>query len=194
MDAEMFSTWLDGVGSLTRDQRRKAFMVVALREADDDSDWTASDAADEAAMPEAPAVIATTLGDEVRNRAVPPGLPMSADGKVAALAVAAGRRVETRGCPHCDAKDVRPWGRAHGLPRYRCTDCRRTFNALSGTSLARLRHKDRWPDQARALMTGESVAAAASRCGVAYTTAFRWRHRFLVAPALDKPTRLNGIV
>src|SRR5208337_2049957 len=34
----------------------------------------------------------------------------------------------------------------------------------------------------------------ASRCGVAYTTAFRWRHRFLAAPALDKPTRLNGIV
>jgi hypothetical protein len=43
-------------------------------------------------------------------------------------------------------------------------------------------------------MTGESVAAAASRCGVAYTTAFRWHHRFLAAPALDKPTRLNGIV
>src|SRR5271169_627727 len=96
MDAEMFSTWLDGVGSLTRDQRRKAFMVVALREADDDSDWTASDAADEAAMPEAPAVIATTLGDEVRNRAVPPGLPMSADGKVAALAGAAWKRVAVR--------------------------------------------------------------------------------------------------
>ena len=43
-------------------------------------------------------------------------------------------------------------------------------------------------------MTGESVAEAARRCGVAYTTAFRWRHRFLVAPARDKPTRLNGIV
>jgi hypothetical protein len=43
-------------------------------------------------------------------------------------------------------------------------------------------------------MTGESVAKAAARCGVAYSTAFRWRHRFLGAPALDKPMTLKGIV
>ena len=43
-------------------------------------------------------------------------------------------------------------------------------------------------------MAGETVATAAARCGVAYTTAFRWRHRFLMAPARDKPTRLVGIV
>jgi len=194
MDAEMFSIWLDGVGSLTRDQRRKTFMMVALREADDASDLAASEAGDEAALSEAPAMIATRLGDGVQSPAVPSALPTMTDGKVDALTAAAGGRVQMRGCPHCDAKEVRPWGHAHGLPRYRCTDRRRTFNALSGTSLARLRHKDRWPDQARALMTGESVAEAASRCGVAYTTAFRWRHRFLAAPALDKPTRLNGIV
>ena len=190
----MFSIWLDGVGSLTRDQRRKTFMMVALREADDESDLAASEAGVEAALSEAPAVIATRLGDGVQSPAVPSALPTMTDGKVDALTAAAGGRVQMRGCPHCDAKEVRPWGHAHGLPRYRCTDCRRTFNALSGTSLARLRHKDRWPDQARALITGESVAEAASRCGVAYTTAFRWRHRFLAAPALDKPTRLNGIV
>jgi transposase-like protein len=65
---------------------------------------------------------------------------------------------------------------------------------LTGTSLARLRHKDRWPEQAQALMTGESLADAAARCGVASTTAFRWRHRFLAAPALNKPTRLTGLV
>jgi hypothetical protein len=35
---------------------------------------------------------------------------------------------------------------------------------------------------------------AAERCGVAVTTAFRWRHRFLKAAALDKPDRLEGIV
>ena len=30
-------------------------------------------------------------------------------------------------------------------------------------------------------MAGETVAKAAERCKVAYTTAFRWRHRFLSA-------------
>jgi len=60
--------------------------------------------------------------------------------------------------------------------------------------LAGLHHRDRWPDQARALIAGETVAKAAERCQVAYTTAFRWRHRFLSALNLDKPPRLSGIV
>ena len=190
----MFSTWLGGVVSLTRNQRRTALMMVALQEADDETDLAASEADDEFVLSGTPAVVSAWRGNGMDNFAASPALPAMTDGKLDALTAAAGKRVQMRGCPHCDAKEVRPWGRADGLARYRCTDCRRTFNALSGTSLARLRHKDRWPDQARALMTGESVAEAASRCGVAYTTAFRWRHRFLAAPALDKPTRLNGIV
>ena len=78
--------------------------------------------------------------------------------------------------------------------RYRCTSCRKTFNPLTGTPLAGLHHRDRWPDQAPALIAGETVAKAAERCKVAYTTAFRWRHRFLSALNLDKPPRLSGIV
>ena len=38
------------------------------------------------------------------------------------------------------------------------------------------------------------MAKAAERCGVHYTTAFRWRHRFLGSLSLDKPKRLAGIV
>ena len=66
---------------------------------------------------------------------------------------------------------VRPWGKAGGKPRYRCTSCRKTFNPLTGTPLAGLHHQDRWPDQAQALIAGETVAKAAERCKVAYTTA-----------------------
>ena len=39
-----------------------------------------------------------------------------------------------------------------------------------------------------------SRAKAAERCGVHPTTADRWRHRFLTAPALDQPQALQGIV
>jgi hypothetical protein len=85
-------------------------------------------------------------------------------------------------------------GYVSGLPRYRCRDCQRTFNGVTGTSLAHLRHKDHCPGQAQALMTGVSLAEAAARCGGASTTAFRWRHRFRAASALDQPTRLTGIV
>ena len=60
--------------------------------------------------------------------------------------------------------------------------------------MARLRKKEQWASQTQALISGESVVKAAKRCDVAVTTAFRWRHRFLSAPALDKPSRLKGIV
>ena len=49
-------------------------------------------------------------------------------------------------------------------------------------------------DQAQALLSGESVVTAAERCAINRTTAFRWRHRFLSALNLDKPTSLSGIV
>ena len=42
-------------------------------------------------------------------------------------------------CPHCAATALQRWGHASGLRRYRCTACHKTFNALTGTSLARLR-------------------------------------------------------
>ena len=86
------------------------------------------------------------------------------------------------------------WGRSDGLLRFRCKDCARTFNALTKTPMARLRKKEQWLSHARAMLEGVSVAKAAQACDVHYSTAFRWRHRFLGAPAADKPKRLNGIV
>ena len=47
-------------------------------------------------------------------------------------------------CPHCRHQEIRPWGQDAGLPRFRCRGCKRTFNALTGTPLAGLHHKDRW--------------------------------------------------
>ena len=41
------------------------------------------------------------------------------------------------------------------MPRYRCKACRKTFTPLTGTPLSGLHYKDRWIDQARALICGE---------------------------------------
>lgn len=54
--------------------------------------------------------------------------------------------------------------------------------------------RERWFDHADAMIAGKSLAKTAELCGVHPTTAFRWRHRFLGAPAADKPRRLSGIV
>jgi transposase-like protein len=96
-------------------------------------------------------------------------------------------------CPRCQSNDVKRWGRANNLQRFRCFSCGKTFNPLTGTPLAHLRNKDRWLTMASALKQGLPLRRTADKCGVSLTTAFRWRHRFLKAASLDKPDKLDGI-
>ena len=74
-----------------------------------------------------------------------------------------------------------------------CKGCGRTFNALTGTPLSGLHHKERWLSFGDSLAQGETVKASAERCDVAVSTAFRWRHRFLAA-ARGGSGVLKGIV
>lgn len=97
-------------------------------------------------------------------------------------------------CPHCGHDHIIHWGNAHGLPRYRCNACQKTFNALTGTPLAHLRHHEHWAQYAQALIDGLSVRKAAEQCGIHKNTSFRWRHRFLASPATAEPSHLHGIV
>lgn len=97
------------------------------------------------------------------------------------------------GCPRCQGERVVRNGQANGLQRYKCRGCGVTFNALTGTPLARLRHRDKWLLQAHALDEGLSVRKAAARMGVDRSTAFRWRHRFLTLPREVKAQHLEGV-
>lgn len=101
-----------------------------------------------------------------------------------------------RTCPRCQApgEKLRPWGHSHGLPRMRCQACGKTSNALTGTPLAHLRHREQWLRYAQALIDALSVRQAALRCGVDKSTAFRWRHRFLAAAAGHRAAHAGGIV
>ena len=60
-------------------------------------------------------------------------------------------------CPKCGHDHIARWGSASGLQRYRCAECRATFNALTGTPLSRLRHKDKWLVYAQQMADGASV-------------------------------------
>ncbi|MBF0178335.1 MAG: IS1595 family transposase [Magnetococcales bacterium] len=103
------------------------------------------------------------------------------------------RIADERRCPRCDMPGASLHGMANGLQRYRCNHCRRTFNALTGTHLAGLRKKEKWLEYSEALKDGATIEKSAERCGVATTTAFRWRHRFLKNFMNDKATKLSGI-
>lgn len=97
---------------------------------------------------------------------------------------------EERRCPHCQRTGAVVRGQANGLTRYYCKGCGKTFNALTGTPLARLRMKERWSEFSAGLAEGDTIAASAERCGVADSTAFRWRHRLLEALGADAGTAM----
>lgn len=179
MDATAFETWLNWIGSLTEGQRRRALQALASSDVVKGPEINRSEAA-----------LAEPAGRE-GDTDIAAGHPVA---DAAGVGEIGGHKVAVTGCPHCGGSAVVRWGKASDLPRYRCKACARTFNALTKTPLAKLRMKEKWGRQAEAMIDGVSLAKAARRCGVHYTTAFRWRHRFLAALSGDKPKTLGGIV
>jgi transposase-like protein len=173
MRAEDFSVWLLGIGRLSEAQRREA--VAALLHKDGGEGEAGAGATAKAGL-------------------AAKGLAAKRGRRPDALGASGHERVEARGCPHCAGRAIVAWGRSRGLSRFRCKTCGRTFNALTKTPMAHLRKRERWLEHARAMIAGQSLAKTAERCGVHPTTAFRWRHRFLGAPAADKPRMLSGLV
>lgn len=111
---------------------------------------------------------------------------------VASVEVLEAAGSQARACPHCDSKRLVRNGMADGLQRYKCRECGKTFNAHTGTPLARLRPKGMAgtdPDLADSL----TLHRAAEFLGVAPSTAFRCRHRFLSLPRFVKPSSLAGV-
>ena len=97
-------------------------------------------------------------------------------------------------CPRCKATKLYRWGKVSDLQCYRCRQCNRTVNALTGTPLARLRHKDKWFEYEQTMIQGLSIRKSADSCGIANNTSFKWRHRFLQIPATRQPDKMNGTV
>ncbi|AVR97587.1 IS1595 family transposase [Pseudoduganella armeniaca] len=97
-------------------------------------------------------------------------------------------------CPRCACPRCHRNGAANGLQRYRCTACGRTFNALTGTPLARLRLRDKWLAYLTCLLESTTVRAAAERVAVAPSTSFRWRHRFIAGVRRERRPKLSHIV
>ncbi len=167
MRAQDFPGWLAAIAGLSAEQRGEAVLALAK-------------AGEGAAAPE--------------DLAAPSPGRRRAKRTEDALGATGVERVERQGCPHCAGREIVGWGRSDGLLRFRCKSCGRTFNALTRTPMAHLRKKEKWLAHAQAMIEGKSLAKTAKLCGVHPTTAFRWRHRFLRAPADDKPRSLSGIV
>lgn len=101
-------------------------------------------------------------------------------------------------CPRCRSARLQKWGRfwreqgERTTQRYRCKDCGKTFNGLTGTLLAHLKHQDKWAEIGWCLFEGLSVRRSAEELQVHPSTVFRWRHRFLSAVQARWLPHVNG--
>jgi hypothetical protein len=110
-----------------------------------------------------------------------------------ALETTSVERVAAQGCPHCAGREVVGWGRSHGLLRFHCKRCGRTFNALTKTPMAHLRKKEKWLDHARAMIKGKpgqdrAIVRRSSDDGVPLATSASAR------AGCQQPRSLSGIV
>ena len=115
------------------------------------------------------------------------------ESKAASIEMIESQALERPVCPHCGALRVVKNGSAHGLQRFKCCGCGKTFNALTGTPLAGLHLRGKWLGQATAMHEGLSLNQVAARLNIARSTAFRWRHRFLALPKTVQAQALVGI-
>jgi transposase-like protein len=113
-----------------------------------------------------------------------------------ALARRTRQTLQTRICPHCQGNNIVLHGKdRNGRQRFKCRGCRRSYNILTGTPMARARKPEKWGEYLVCMTEHMSVRKiVASGIGVHQVTAWRWRHRFLRAAANDNTAILSGVV
>ena len=96
-------------------------------------------------------------------------------------------------CPHCGKTHLQRWSKSSGLQRWMCMSCNKTFNALTGTPLARMKKREHWLQFSGTLLQSLSVREAAKICSVSKNTSFSWRHRFLEMMNKQPEQQLVGV-
>lgn len=96
-------------------------------------------------------------------------------------------------CRHCGSNNVGGWGTQSGHQRYKCRDCRRTFNAMTRTPLARLHVRDKLDVYIDCMKGRTTLREAAEQCDLSLPASFRLRHRLMVIIEPDKAELLSGI-
>jgi transposase-like protein len=115
-----------------------------------------------------------------------------------ALARRTRNTVQARICPHCTTDDALLHGNdKNGRQRFRCINpkCRRTYNILTGTPMARARKPEKRRRYLSHMTDHHSIRKIVEAgIGVNHVTVWRSRHRFLKATANDNATTLSGVI
>ncbi len=97
-------------------------------------------------------------------------------------------------CPHCQSDSVISHGNYRGRKRYKCKSCKKTFNDLTGTSVAHIHKKEEWQEYLKCIGKSMTLRGAAKHVGVSYRTSFMWRHKIISSFKDIGCTKLEGII
>jgi transposase-like protein len=97
-------------------------------------------------------------------------------------------------CPHCDNSDIYGHGIYKGRKRYKCKNCGKTFNDLTGTAISGIKKVDKFHEYLQLTIESLTIRKAAELLDLNVKTIFDWRHKLLSSLLLVNGQVFSGIV
>jgi transposase-like protein len=83
-------------------------------------------------------------------------------------------------CIYCKSVKVYKHGKySSGAIKYRCQECKKCFNALTGTSIHYIKKKELWDRFIGLMIDSKSIRHIAAELELSTKTVFEWRHKVL---------------
>ena len=97
-------------------------------------------------------------------------------------------------CPHCQNGDIYGHGVYKGRKRYKCKQCKKTFNDFTGTAISGIKKVEKFQEYLELTIESLTIRKAAKKLGLNVKTIFDWRHKLLSAIATMNGMSFSGIV
>ncbi|MDV3427178.1 MAG: transposase [Bacillota bacterium] len=97
-------------------------------------------------------------------------------------------------CPHCGSRKVIKHGFFKGKQRYKCKECKKTFNLFTNTLLSWSHYKEKWESFIKSMGDDITLRQAEKEIGVSYVTLFYWRHKIMSILDETNDNKLHGVL
>jgi transposase-like protein len=97
-------------------------------------------------------------------------------------------------CPYCKGKHIKGHGKYKDGQRYKCKECKRTFNNLTASPMAGTHYPEKWAKHIQLMTEGKTLKQVSQALNIHISTAFYWRHKVLNALNSLDADHLDGIV
>ncbi len=98
-------------------------------------------------------------------------------------------------CPFCNQTHVHSVGFRNGINHYRCTSCKKSYSARTGTSFYWIHHRQKFDLYMQDMLTNghKPLKQMCLKYKISVLTAFDWRHKILAALNCS-PKQFKGLI